>query len=228
MKKKKINEEYFDSEELKGKDEINFLKGETRKELKKLSDIKPRDNKISKVVENLVYNNPFIKKFKVSYGKISGKTAVRIRKKIDVYDGRFSAISEISTDIIFNKDGSFSTSSKGDVQVSDSDRDMKYKSLFGEHLNVNAKNDEELIQLFSNEIYDFFRKWNKWSYSVTGKDILNNKEVEFRDDMIKDKFKGGNFEMEVDPNFNPQFNSKSYVFKEYEKFIKENSNKNIN
>lgn len=228
MKKKKINEEYFDSEELKGKDEINFLKGETRKELKKLSDIKPRDNKISKVVENLVYNNPFIKKFKVSYGKISGKTAVRIRKKIDVYDGRFSAISEISTDIIFNKDGSFSTSSKGDVQVSDSDRDMKYKSLFGEHLNVNAKNDEELIQLFSNEIYDFFRKWNKWSYSVTGKDILNNKEVEFRDDMIKDKFKGGNFEMEVDPNFNPQFNSKSYVFKEYEKFIKESSNKKIN
>lgn len=235
MKKKKINEEYFDSEELKGKDEINFLKGETREELKKLSDIKPR-GKVLQVAENLLYNNPFIKNLQISHGKLSGKKVLIISKKIDVYDNRFSAISEFIITITFNNDGSFSTSTKGLVQVADTDKGVNdpkfgYKTLFDEHLNKNVPNifgkgDKELSQLVSNEIYDFFKKWNKWSYSVTGKDTLNNKEVEFKDDMVKDKFKGGSFKMEVDPNFNPQFNSKSYVFREYEKFIKESKRSN--
>lgn len=227
MKNKKINEEYFDSEDLKGKEEINFLKGKTKDELKKIISKKDKDPK-SKMVErigtNLFFKNPFLKNFKMLFGRLSGKDVINIIKKIDVNDDRFSAVSSIKMTITINKDESFSVYNTCEVKVNDTKgKDNEYKMVFENFLNVNAKDIEELNKIFSNEIYSFVKRWDNWSYSVTGKNTLNNKEVEFKDDMVKDKFKGGSFKMEVDPNFNPQFNSKSYVLKDYEKFIKEDS-----
>jgi hypothetical protein len=221
MNKSKINE-YFDTEDLKGKEEINFIKGDTKKELTKIvsKDVK-NSNPREKVYYSLIFNNPFIKKLDILHGKISNKGLVRIEKEIKVNDKRFSAISEIKINVVLNKDGSFSTSTQCEVKVSDTDKDLKYKKVYEKSFNKDIKDIKDLNTLFSSEIYSLVKEWNKWTYRYTGKDILNDEEIEFKDDKFNDKHSGGNFKLENDPNFNPQFNSHSYILKDYENFIKE-------
>lgn len=210
--------EYFDTEELKGPDEIKFLKGDTRKELTKLSKgARKKDDPLNSFYNNILYRFPYLNKFNAMANK--RENSITLQKWLSSSNGSNLAQSQFIMIIKINKDNSFILNIKANVIVNpQKDSKESNQVIFEDEVNQPVMDSiEELEIVMNKKVYPIIKEWNKWTNNILEEDTIElEKPIIFTDQGIQVKG-GGDFELKPMPKVQPQFNSHIFNFDEFQK-----------